>query len=63
MLIFGNAESGKETLISTMIYDLITSYSSREVQMYIFDFGSEALKIYKNTPHIGDIVFMNDSEY
>ena len=45
-----------------MIYDLITTYSSEEVQIYILDFGTEALKIYNGVPHIGDIVFINDSE-
>lgn len=62
VVIYGNAESGKESLISTMIYDLMTTYTSQEVQMYIFDFGSEALKIYNEAPHVGDIVFMNDAE-
>lgn len=60
--IYGNAESGKETLLSTMIYDLITTYSSDEVQLYILDFGTEALKIFNNVNHIGDTVFINDNE-
>ena len=62
ILVFGNAESGKETLLSTMIYDLITTHSSEEVQLYILDFGSEALKIYNGAPHVGDIIFANDIE-
>ncbi len=62
VIVFGNEKSGKETLFSTMIYDLITNYSPKEVQMYIFDFGTEALKIFKGAPHIGDIVFMGDEE-
>ena len=61
-IIFGNAESGKETLLSTMIYDLITTYDSEEVQLYLLDFGTEALKIYKESPHVGDVVFINDVE-
>lgn len=61
-VVYGNAESGKETLLSTMIYDLITTYSSDEVQLYVLDFGTEALKIYNNANHIGDTVFINDEE-
>ena len=61
-VIYGNAESGKETLLSTMIYDLITTYSSDEVQLYVLDFGTEALKIFNNVNHIGDTVFINDGE-
>lgn len=61
-IIYGNAESGKETLLSTMIYDLITTYNSDEAQIYILDFGSEALKIYKDAPHVGDVVTINEVE-
>ena len=62
IVIYGNAESGKETLISTLVYDLITEYSSSEVQLYLLDFGSEALKIYKDAPHIGDVALSEDME-
>lgn len=61
-IIYGNAESGKETLLSTIIFDLITSYSSSDLWLYILDFGSEALKVFKNSPHVGDVVFANESE-
>ena len=61
-VIYGNAESGKETLLSTMVYELITTHTSDEVQLYLLDFGSEALKIYKDAPHVGDVVFVNDTE-
>ena len=61
-LIYGNASSGKETLISTMCYDLITSYPPDLVQLYLLDFGSESLKFFKDSPQVGDVVFINDSE-
>ncbi len=61
-IIYGSADSGKETLISTLCYDCMTSYSPEDVQMYLLDFGSESLKIYKNSPHVGDVVFINDEE-
>ncbi len=62
VIIYGNAESGKETLLSTIVYDLITTYSSKEVQIYILDFGSEVLKIFKNSPHVGDVTFISEFE-
>jgi S-DNA-T family DNA segregation ATPase FtsK/SpoIIIE len=61
-IIYGNAESGKETLISTMVYDIITNYSPDEVNIYIMDFGTESTKIFKNTPHVGDVILSNDRE-
>ena len=61
-VIYGNAESGKETLLSTMVYDLIKTHTSEEVNLYLLDFGTEALKIYKDAPQVGDVVFINDTE-
>ena len=62
IIIYGNAESGKESLVSTLVYDIMTNYTADYVQMYLIDFGSEALKIFKNGPTVGDVVFQNDSE-
>lgn len=60
--VYGNAESGKETFLSTLIYDLMTTYSPEQIQMYIIDLGSEALKIYAKSPHVGDLVFAGEDE-
>ena len=61
-VIYGNAESGKETLLSTMIYNLMTSYKPDQVQMYLMDFGSETLKIFGESPSVGDVIVMSDEE-
>ena len=61
-IIYGNADSGKETLLSTIVYDTIVNHSPDEVWIYLLDFGSEALKIYKGAPHVGDVVFINEDE-
>ena len=62
IIIYGNAESGKETLLSTFTFDLMTSYSTKDVQIYILDFGTEALKIFKPSPHVGDVIFLGQTE-
>ncbi len=61
-VVFGNADSGKETLLSTVVYDIMTTHTAEEVQLYLLDFGSEALKIFKESPNVGDVVFINDVE-
>ena len=61
-IVYGNAESGKESLVSTLVYDIMTNYTAEDVQMYLLDFGSEALKIFRNSPTVGDVVFQNDKE-
>lgn len=62
VVIYGNAESGRETLLGTMVYDIITTHTADEVELYILDFGSEALKIFKDAPVVGDVVFLSDNE-
>lgn len=62
VVIYGNAESGKETLLGTLVYNLMTTYTTKQVQMYLLDFGSEALKIFKKSPHVGDVIFMGEDE-
>lgn len=61
-IIYGNAESGKETLVCTIVYDIITNYSPDEINIYIMDFGTESTKIFKDAPHIGDVILSNDKE-
>ena len=60
--IYGNAESGKETLLSTMIYDIINNYPPEITQLYILDFGSEIFKIFKNSNSVGDVIVANENE-
>ena len=62
VIIFGSADSGKETLISSLVYDTMTTYTTNEAQIYILDFGSEALKIFKTSPTVGDVIFASDEE-
>ena len=61
-VIYGNAESGKETFLSTMVYDLITNYTSEEMQLFLLDFGTETLKIYRKSPQVGDVVLIGEKE-
>lgn len=60
--IYGTADSGKETLMSTIVYDLMTTYSSEDVWMYILDFGSETLKIFTDAPQVGEVMFATNTE-
>ena len=61
-LIFGAAGSGKDMLLSTIIYSSIITYKSEEVNFYILDFGSETLKMFDKAPHVGDVVLSNETD-
>lgn len=60
--IYGRPDSGKETLVSTIIYDIISNYSVEDIWTYVLDFGSEALKIFRNSSHVGEVILANDHE-
>jgi len=61
-LIFGIAGSGKEKLLSTMLYSGITNYHTNEVNFYILDFGAEILRVFKDAPQVGDYITSVDGE-
>ena len=61
-IIFGSGGSGKEQMISSIVYSTITNHHSSEVNFYILDFGSETLNLYKDAPHVGEVILSTQSE-
>lgn len=61
-IIYGETGSGKENLITTILYSLITNYSVYEVNNYILDFGSGVLNNFGIASHVGDIVHTGEDE-
>ena len=62
VLIYGASGSGKELLLTTMLYSLISTYSPHEINAYILDFGSEVLNNFVGAAHIGDIIHSGQNE-
>ncbi len=60
--IYGFSGSGKENFLTTFIYSLMQEKTSREVNIYILDFGSEALRSFKDAKIVGDYVTSIDDE-
>lgn len=61
-IIFGSAGSGKELMLSSLIYSIITNHTPKEVNLYLIDFGAETLTMFKNAPHIGEVLLSSDGE-
>ena len=62
LLIYGIAGSGKEQLLTTIIYSIIVNHSVDEVNIYALDFGAETLRVFDGAPQIGNVLFINDKE-
>lgn len=61
-IVYGNAASGKETFLTTTIFDLCNRYSPEYLNMYILDFGNETLQMFAGAPHVGDVILSADEE-
>jgi len=62
LIIIGNNGSGKENLLTTIIYTSCLYHKPEEVNFYILDLGAEVLRVFKDMPHVGDVVLQNDKE-
>ena len=61
-IVFGSTGSGKELMLSSIIYSTITNHLSDEVNFYILDFGAETLTMFRNAPHVGEVLLSDDEE-
>ena len=60
--IVGAAQSGKTTLLQTIIYGLMSRYTPDEVNIYIIDCGTMSLKIFEKANHVGGVVINSEEE-
>lgn len=56
-LICGSASSGKSTLLQTMVYSLISSFTPDRLNFYILDFSSRMLEAFDTAPQTGGILY------
>lgn len=62
LLVYGAAGSGKEMLLTTMIYALYTQYAATDLNLYALDFGAESLRNFENAPQTGGVVLDGQNE-
>lgn len=60
--VVGQPGSGKEMLLSTIIFSSISEHTPQEINYYILDFGAETFRKFSKFPHVGEVVFQGDME-
>lgn len=60
--IVGSPQSGKTTLLQTMLYGVIRKYSPKQINVYIIDCGSMVMKTFEESNHVGGVVLPNEDE-
>ncbi|MDQ0784824.1 type VII secretion protein EccCa [Streptomyces sp. B3I8] len=58
----GGPQSGKSTLLRTLITSLALTHTPREVQFYCLDFGGGTLSALAALPHVGGVAARMDTE-
>lgn len=61
-VIIGSSQYGKTNLLQTIIRGIMEDYTSEEVNIYIYDFASMALKVFENSRHVGGVMIAADDE-
>ncbi len=59
-VIVGAPQSGKSTLLRTIISSLALTHTPREIQVYCLDFGGGSLASLRDLPHVGGVAARTD---
>ncbi len=62
MMVVGSAGSGKSFLLRTITTSLAMSHSPTDLNMYLIDFGGQALRVFEKLPHVGGVFNSADSD-
>ncbi len=62
LALVGAPQSGKSTLLRTLVASLIVTHSPRDVQIYCIDLGGGLLRIFEGAPHVGVVCGKGDRE-
>ncbi|MFE6904685.1 type VII secretion protein EccCa [Streptomyces sp. NPDC057717] len=60
--VVGGSQSGKSTVLRTLITALALTHTPREVQFYCLDFGGGTLSALTGLPHVGGVASRLDTE-
>jgi len=62
VLVYGMADSGRDEFLQSLVYSMITTYDSKEVNLYLLDYGAETLINFNDAPQVGDVILNSDEE-
>lgn len=62
LMIIGSSQTGKTNILQNIIRGLSSSYTPKEVHIYILDFASMVLKNFDSLSHVGGVVCASDDE-
>ena len=60
--ILGSAQTGKTTLLQTIMCSVINNYTPEEVNFYIIDAGNSAMQAFEKAKHVGGVAYVQEEE-
>lgn len=60
--ILGSSQYGKTSMVQTIVRGLAENYTPDEVNIYILDFASMALKVFSELKHVGGVLVASEDE-
>ncbi len=63
ILIGGASGSGKSVFLRTLITSLALTHTPAQLNLYLIDFGGQALRVFEKLPHVGGVFSESDAEY
>ena len=61
-LFYGSSGTDREMMFSAILYSLCTRYTSKDINIYIIDCGSESFGMFANFPQVGDIATNSEND-
>ena len=61
-VLYGMNDSGKDEFLSSLVYSMISTYDTSELNLYLMDFGAETLQNYSDAPQVGNVILNGDDE-
>jgi len=62
LAVYGAPGTGKTIFLQTVATSLVLAHSPHEVSLYVLDFGGRTMGLFADLPHVGGVVFPEDSE-
>jgi len=63
VVVAGASGTGKSVFLRTLITGLIQTHSPQQLNLYLIDFGGQALRVFEKLPHTGGVFGEADEEY
>ena len=60
--VIGSIVSGKSTLLQTIVYSLVTTYTPAELNVYAIDYSGRFLAAFESLAHTGGVMFDGEEE-